>query len=375
MDYSKKLLIAIIIIVLTVVLWRLIKRRNEIKSSIENFDISSYIPNITSPPTKDAELLALKDDVNSVKIVKINSNHTHLPLKEYCIKGAYNAAYTGGYINQQMVTYVLSRGCRYLDFEVFYINNDKLTTPQVSVSIDPAFNKMSTTNNDSVLLDTILSTAISGAFSDTSPNRSDPLFINLRIKSNNNEVYHAVAKSIHNTLGDHLYTGKIMPNTKLSDLMGKVVLFIDTTINKNYLNSSKCADPHDDTCYDLSNYVNLESGGPSINILHYSDMQNLLANTINLNKDTSKTDVKRISLLNPDMISNQKKNINFNPMVYKYACQIVPNLYYLQPAGKDDELLNYEKFFNDNSAAIVPFSIALPYFNKLSQSQMQNVKL
>jgi hypothetical protein len=270
-----------------------------------------------------------------------------------------------------MISYVLARGCRYLDFEVFYINENNLNMPKIAVSNDPTFNALETYN--SILLDNALTTALTGAFSSTSPNNNDPLFINLRIKSNDPQVYHAVAKSIDFTLSYRLYNGKITDKTLLSDLMGQVVIVIDKTINRNYLNSAVCSETDGDTCYDLTKYTNLESGSEFMNLIYYSQIENALSVPININDDNVHTDVKRIKLLIPDAITNQKKNIYFNPMVYKYGCQIVPYIYYF--GGGDDQLVNYEKFFNDNGAGIVQLSIALQYFQKLSQTHVQSVKL
>jgi hypothetical protein len=376
MDFHKKILIAIIIIILTYVLWRLLKRRAELKSKIENFDLSSitntigsYVPTIaTSVPNQDDEFKSLKDTTYSTKVKNINPSIASMPLKEYCIKGSYNSAYTGNYINLEMVSYVLSRGCRFLDFEVFYINENNLTIPKVGVSIDPNYNTLM--SNNSILLDNVLTTAVGGAFSSTSPNNQDPLFINLRIKSNNNEVYHAVAKSIDYALKSKLFNGKITDSTTLGEVMGQVVIVIDKTINRNYLDYAIC-ETMDNTCYDLTNYINMESGSQLMNLIHYSELTNQCAIPINIADNNDQTDIKRIKLLMPDTITNQKSNVYYNPLVYKYGCQIVPYIYYY----KDAELSNYEKFFNDNQSAIVPLSIALPYFQKLSQSQIQSVNL
>lgn len=369
MDFTNKILILIIIVILTYVLWRLINRRNELKKQLENFDVSSYIPTlVTSAPASDVEFNKLKDTANPIHIQNVNSQYTNLPLKEYCIKGSYNSAFTGNYVNLDMLSYVLSRGCRFLDFEVFYIHENNLTIPKVGVCTDPNFNTLISENT--ILLDNVLTTALASAFSSTSPNNNDPLFINLRIKSNNNDVYHAVAKSIDYSLRSKLFKGSITNQTTLNDIMGKVVVVIDKTINRKYLDYAVC-DTMDNECYDLTKYTSLESGSELMNLVHYSEIMNQCSMPINITNDNLHTDTKRIKLVIPDMISNQKGNIYFNAMIYKYGCQIVPYLYYF----KDADLVNYEKFFNDNNAGIVQLSIAIPYFQKLSQSQIQTVDL
>jgi hypothetical protein len=51
----------------------------------------------------------------------MSSESQDMELMQYCIKGSVNSAYSGQYISDEMVKYVLSRGCRFLDFEVYYL--------------------------------------------------------------------------------------------------------------------------------------------------------------------------------------------------------------------------------------------------------------
>ena len=72
----------------------------------------------------DAEFEKVKNDKNFMSISSIQSmenKYAKLPIKDYCIKSSYNSATTGKTVNKKMIQYVLSRGCRFLDFEVFYI--------------------------------------------------------------------------------------------------------------------------------------------------------------------------------------------------------------------------------------------------------------
>jgi hypothetical protein len=372
MDFTKKIIITIIVILLTYILWRLIKQRSEVKSNIEGLALSDFVPSIVPGlPSIDAEFKTIKDATTPISIKNINPEYADLSLKEYCIKGAYNSAWTGNYVNLDMISYVLSRGCRFLDFEVYYINKKNLMIPVIGVSNDPKSGSI--INNSSILLDNALTTAVSSAFSSTSPNNNDPLFINLRIKATNTDVYHAVAKSVDYSLKNKLFKDKINKNTKLKNIMGKVVLLIDKTINYKYLDYAVCEEM-DNQCYDLTSYTNLESGGELMNLYHYSEMNNQCSIPITISDNNLNTNVKKIKLLLPDMISNQKKNVYFNTLVYKYGFQIIPYIYYFKPTP-DNELVNYEKFFNDNQSGIVLLSAAITYFKKLEQTQIQTVTL
>ena len=64
-----------------------------------------------------------------------SSRNLNLPLREYCIKSSYNTALSGKYVSTDMIKYVLTRGCRFLDFEIFYVDNG----PCVAYSVDPTF--------------------------------------------------------------------------------------------------------------------------------------------------------------------------------------------------------------------------------------------
>jgi hypothetical protein len=372
MDFTKKIIIAVIIILLTYILWRLIKYRREVKSNIEGLSLSDFVPSIVPGlPSPDAEFKSIKDKATPISIKNINPEYANLSLKEYCIKGSYNSAWTGNYVNLEMISYVLSRGCRFLDFEVYYIKKNNLMMPVIGVSNDPKAGSI--INDSNILLDNALTTAIASAFSSTSPNNNDPLFINLRIKATNTEVYHAVAKSVDYALKNKLFKDKINKNTKLENIMGKVVLLIDKTINYKYLDYAVCEEM-DNQCYDLSSYTNLESGGELMNLYHYSEIENQLSTPITISDNNLNTNTKKIKLLLPDIISNQKTNVYFNPLVYKHGFQIIPYIYYFKPTP-DDQLVNYEKFFNDNQSGIVLLSTAIIYFKKLEQSKIQTVNL
>ena len=304
MEFIKKILITIIILLIIYLIWRLFKKSSENKQYIELNSHTSIkegllgLGSITSTPDSELESLKSKEPV---KILTVKPEFTNLPLKEYCIMGSYNSAITGKYVNLDMVKYVLSRGCRFLDFEVFYINNkkskdiDDLYTPVVSYVLDKNFKNLETEN--SILLDKVLAAAVANGFSSNSPNNGDPLFIQLRIKpqrvdkseyssfsDNNayqdnfkkNEVlkrafYKAVAKSVDYALKSKLYNGEVTKDTKFADLMGKVVLIIDKTIEPKYKHYCYCG-VLEQNCYNLTKYVNMESGGINLFLLQYNEI-------------------------------------------------------------------------------------------------------
>jgi hypothetical protein len=359
MNIYKKVSIAFVIIIFSYIIWRLMIRRNEIKSETnkEGFDFNII------PTGAAAELNGLKDESVKLNIQNLQQQYATLPLKEYFIKGSYNSALTGKYVSNDMLIYQLSRGCRFFDFEVYYLQDPTtgLYSPQVGYSTDGTF--VSMTSENSILLDNVLSALVSNAFSQTSPNRADPLFINLRIKSNNNDIYHAVGACVDFALRKKLYKKKVTKDTIMQDLMGQVVLMVDKTINYKYADASQCKDKSDQNCYDLTGYTNIESGSTNMLLNRYINILNQSSISLYIQDDNLHTNISMMNLVLPDVLPENAKNIDTKKFVTDYGCQIVPMKFYQQ----DNGLKLYEAFFNDNIAGIVPLSAAIIYYKKLDQ--------
>jgi len=369
MNIVKKLLIVIVIVIFTYILWRLLRTRVELQKDKvkENFTFFGK--------ASDNEL---DNATNGSNVLIKSAVTTNLPLREYCIKASYNTALTGNYVNLDMISYVLNRGCRFLDFEVFYIgetsfdiNNLSITkySPQVAYSVDESFKTINTEN--SILLDKVLTAIATSAFSAPTPNINDPVFINLRIKSENKDIYKAVAASIDNTIRDKLYVDttvnrrtypakKVKKSTPLSAIMGKIIICIDKTIDRNYKENSNCNN-NIDVCYDLKNYINIETGSEDLNLLRYSEIIDQCTIPINVNNDNKTTDVKTMKLVVPNTKYDNSKNPNISDFILKYSAQIPAFRFY----KNDRPLQVYEEFFDDYGSAFVPLATAIPYFKKL----------
>jgi len=370
MNVVKKILIIVIILLVIYIILRLLRNRIEIQKKIskENFTLFGS--------AKDNELSYLQN-TSSVGIE--NCTHTNLPLREYVIKTSYNTALTGHYVNTDMISYVLGRGCRFLDFEVYYIGKttrDKMGlssttyTAQVAYSNDNTFTTLTTEN--SIPLDEVLTAVVSNAFSSPCPNVRDPVFVNLRIKSNNKDVYKAVAASIDNTIKDKLYvdtTKKVnetfpaIPVTKdtlFSDVAGKVILCIDKTIVRNYKDYTSC-DGSKGECYDLTNYINIETGGEDLNLLKYSDVMDQCVIPISIKNDNETTDVKTMKYVVPNIKNDNLLNPGISNFILKYSAQIPAYRFY----KNDRHLRIYEEFFDEHKSAFVPLAIAITYFKKI----------
>jgi hypothetical protein len=280
-----------------------------------------------------------------------------MPLTQYCIKSSYNTAISGDYVSEEMISNVLKQGCRFIDFEVFY---DKTSDSAfVAYTTDPSYTTINTKNK--ILLDTILFRSMRDGFT-KAPNVLDPLLIQLRIKSNDINAYRSIAKSVNYALAERLYSKKITEKTTLDDIMGKIVLIVDKTLNLSWKQNSGCVS--DPNCYDLSAFCNIESGSELMRIERYDELVKQTTAPPHLMNDNMNTDVKVIRLVEPDLttIANNKviKNPTFKDYVMNYGAQIITYNY----NNQDQNLNDYENFFNDIGFAFVPISSALQYFKQ-----------
>lgn len=348
MEIYKKILIVITIFIFIYILYRFLKEKKEIQELI-------MIEGLENPTLSNEEL-----EFNSLKseepviIQSVNKTDATLPLKEIVLKASYNTAFTGNYMNLDMIKYVLSRGCRFLDFEVFTIDNK----PQVAYSTDSTFKSINSKN--SLLFDDVLTTVNTNAFSDTSPNRSDPVFVHLRIKSSKNDIYKLVAKSLY-VIKNSIYSKPINMGTRIQDIMGKVIIIIDSSINYDYKNYISCG-KNEANCYDLSKIINIESGSKEIGIQRYSDILNEKIIHPRIMNDNY-TDTQYIKLALPDYDVKQISNPSFTPFVNDHSVQIITYRFY----KKDKNLSEYETVFNENKAGIVPMATILKYLDKKKQ--------
>tara|TARA_B110000093_G_scaffold161522_1_gene182852 strand:+ start:22322 stop:23419 length:1098 start_codon:yes stop_codon:yes gene_type:complete len=354
-------LVAFIIIIFIYLFMRFRYRKSYLNNLIKNMNVEQNkteceeCTNIeTFGNTKESEYEKYKQN-EGINIVSVGKDYIKQPLKEYVIKSSYNSAITGEYVNKDMVSNLLERGCRFLDFEVLMEEG----IPIVTYTTDPNL-ELFNTNNTETLYD-ILNVVITKSFAKPSPNYEDPIFVNLRIKSNDASIYNRIAIDISRTLKSRLFNGKITKDTTLSEVMGKVVLVVDKTINRNYAEDSVCKNKTDQDCKDLTKMVNLESGSDICHLNTYTNVMNRPKKTIRVKDDCNLcTDIEKIQMVIPDLINDNTENPHMYELVNNYGCQIITQRYYINDAG----LTNYEEFFNKNKCGIIPLSLAIDYLYK-----------
>lgn len=351
------ILLIISIILIIYLIYNLKYKRRIILNNLDTKSTEGFSKTVEGFEPAESEIKGVVAKYNEFNnIQSISNKYAKMPLHEYCIKASYNSACSGKYVSENMVKEVLKRGCRFLDFEVFHIKENNIFKPMVAVSSDKSYILLDSKN--SVLLDKILTTVATNAFSQGSPNNKDPVFINLRIKSKDSNIYHAVASSIDATLKSVIYNDKITKETKLKDVMGKAVIIIDKTVEYDYSQYASCKEGAKN-CYDLTKYMNLESGSEYLNLYHYTDLLGHAKKPVLLKDDNIHTTSKNMKMTRPDIVVN-KANPSYKEFIVNHGCQ---NLL-CQFQIVDENFIKYEEFFNDMNSGIVPLSSALKYFTK-----------
>ena len=346
MDIYRKLTIIVIIMVASFIIYKLVQQRRSIPALI---GITEGLATVTLPTNStdlpeavtEAQSMIIKDGGSNISNIALN---TGLYLSQYVIKGSYNSAYSGKYMSLTAIDYVVSRGCRFLDFEVYLQNS----YPVVAVSTDPQGQTISSKNN--IKLFEVLN-HIGAAYTPASaiaPNPRDPLFIQLRIKSQDPTIYDLIASIIQNTIGsvgNNLYSGSpITPDSLLSPLLGQMIIVIDQTVAPTYNSSRK-----------LLGYTNLVSGSTSLPTNTYNALLNQATTPPVLTPDGNSTSSANFQMVSPSV--GYAANPPYKGFIKNYGVNIILMKFY----QIDGNLSDYEKFFNKNKAGIVSLANSLRY--------------
>lgn len=352
MELLRIFLIIIILLIFSYVMHNLLKERSTILKDKQPMMI---------------EGMSVKDEIKGIlglssglTIEDINTRRLGQPLREYCIKASYNSAYSGSTISGDMIKYVLARGCRFLDLQIHYSEKDGIA--YVANITDPKMKEMDSVNR--VPLDTIFNVITANAFMgsqgrDGSPNPKDPLFIHLRIIPDKLvKVYDAVAECIAKNfpnsarfLDNNNNAKKIDKYTQVNDkIMRKTLFLIDKTYNPEYAYFSQT----------LANLLNGETGGSTFQMQDYGRIKNKVKTPPIIKDDFRRTNIIEQQIVIPDLLEKQPRP-NIIQLVVNYGVQITMYSFY----KADDDLTQYEDFFNQYKSAIVPMAYAINYLGKL----------
>jgi len=286
-----------------------------------------------------------KNNQTSSNITNISEKMYDIPLNQVCIKASYNSAYDGTNINKEMLEYVINRGCRFLDFELYYNEND--SNVYVNYSTDPTFTTFENKNVNDYMFITAITDIITYINSSSNPN--DPIFIHLRIKSENSAIYNKIAEILKNN--DKIYKTQINGKTNLKELRGNTIIAMDKSI-KPY-----------DNIGDLANYVSIFTGGTTWSSKTYSEMKNQTTNPPKPNDDFKTTNVTELKLVLPDIEIYSKNPETPYDFIENYGVQTIAYRFYINDITRD----LYEDIFGQFQSAFVPLGYVLSFIKSQRQ--------
>lgn len=332
MHIYRKLLIFSIIIITCYLLYRLLEKKQQIQIFI----------------AKEQQMQKIEGALFTKKPSMTNTTNMELPLREYFVKASMNSAYdANGSMSIDALTDVMSRGCRFLDFEIYSVEGNPV------VAYSSAGDKGSFESSNSLALDEVLKKVSTSAFSSVSPNSEDPLFLFLRFKTTNPGIYKKIKQIIDTNLNGTFYNKPVTKDTKLSVLKQKIILVMD---NMYYLSLQKTPNALTEYETHIVPYINAFCGTIDFPLITNASILNRASSSPQIHEDGIMTNIMKWQISTPESIN--ANNPSLRPFIIEHGVNIVPYRFYL----KDEELSNYEEFFSENGAvAFVSMSTALLY--------------
>lgn len=348
-----------------------VNQRKKAATTLDSFKTGTQPqppPPPVAAPTTDKPINAVKEglenpDENTKAFIDKNitsitpeDSQSKFKLRDYYIKSAYNAfnpdKFKNSNVGMDALLYVIARGCRFIDFEVFSVENQ----PVIASSSVNSFNYKETFNHIPVsdAFEVLGSYVFSGS---KCPNPGDPFIIHMRMMSRNVTMYDNLAKIIsqsktvaRNLLGPKYgreYQSKDLGNEDLLNFKGKIILMVDGT-NQVYRNTK------------LFELINMSSNSLFLSKYTYFGVKNV--GDPQAFKDANK---KNMCLVIPDKGGRPINDGHNGP--YTWGCQIAAMCF--QEEVRDEKLKAYEdKFASVGYAFIlkpedlryVPITIAPP---------------
>lgn len=273
-------------------------------------------------------------DVIERNITSINPSDSQstFKLRDYYIKAAHNVfnpdKFKNSNVSMDAFLYVIARGCRFIDFEVFSVENQ----PVIASSSVNSFNYKETYNHIPVsdAFEVLGNYVFSGS---KCPNPGDPFIIHMRMMSQNITMYDNLAKIISQSksvarylLGPKYgreYQSKDLGNDNLLDFKGKIILMVDGT-NPVYRKTK------------LFELINMSSKSMFLSKYTYFGVKNV--GDPQIFKDANK---KNMCLVLPDKGGRPINDGHNGP--FTWGCQIAAMCF--QEEARDEKLKAYEDKF------------------------------
>ena len=313
-----------------------------------SLDFPSPSPNAPQPPppprvASTVGVIEGLENNNKVKLTSISDSKDDtfkFKLRDYYIKASYNSFNDGDFdystLSMESCLYVLSRGCRFVDFEVYSIDN----VPVISSSSQNDYTNKKSQNNIPVAdaFEVLGSYAFSSA---KCPNPEDPFIIHMRIMSQNVTMYNNLEDIIKNSKGiasrllgpkyGREYQSNDLGNENIEDFKGKIIIIVDGT-NPVYKKTG------------FYKFVNMSSNSLFLSKKSFFDVQTRIDS-----QQFKEANKKNMSLVLPDKAA-KPKNVGHNGP-FTWGCQIVAMCF--QESARDEKLDAYEGAFNGVGFAFI----------------------
>lgn len=281
--------------------------------------------------------------VTARRLQNIKEDAREYPLRNFYIKTALNCCCLGewknSYVDMSALEYAISQGYRCLDFEIYSLNDSPI------VGASSQMNNFRHTESFNHLDFMEVCKKINERAFSMAPNPTDPLLINLRIKSKNTnkEFIEQIIKCIKQ-FGDRLlepeynyeFGGQNLGMVPIKKFIGKVIIMVDVS---NPVVKNGCNTKNDSTnC--LHQYINIGSTSPFMHVLKY-ELQ--VKNAPNM-QELIEHNKKYMSIVFPD--PPFETNVNFH-VAKIFGCQLIG----IMPLIKDDNLKQYNQVFAEAGSA------------------------
>jgi len=359
------IIIAILIVLTTYILIKISKKLDGSERKCKN-SIPLHTTSITSYETK------YRDD----------TDYNDKTIKDLHVKTAYNCcAISDRWVDLCALEYTINERCRCLDFAIF----DYDSFPVVGTTTTP--NGLTMDSYNYINFDKVMKNVMNKGFVD---NVTDPLFINLRIKSASLELYNLIASILNKyIIGSNLlsinytYYGDSkfvnLNNLTMDVLRGKVVIMISDCNFSTFKES--LLPEHANILGGVVNATNfgscttldsktITSGGYDLIQLNNGHIMNGKSNITKLSNDLSNNILISIPddiNYNPNYCYYKKAGVNFIGVSFQH--NIEPSKKTLKKnleADKDNEyyndlleyetlgnLNNYNEWFNYNNTSFI----------------------
>jgi len=270
MDIYRKIAIVLIVFLFSYILFRLVSQRiniREIQKSYEGFAFTeggftegAFTEGAFTEGFDNPQVLAIqKENTVSPNIITVINNMNDKSINKLYIKAAYGGGYDGEDISKDMVNYTLSLGYRYILIHVFYDNINDGNPPKLSesktavVGFSTTYSPLANTAKKTISLYDFVQTIQENAFSPTSPNSGDPIFLHILPayqKSNledqqaargfNTQLNSQIEQALKDLKDSNRFSKNINESGSLQKIKGKFIIVMDTkSLDGNMTNDLK----------------------------------------------------------------------------------------------------------------------------------------